>query len=96
MGPEVSETMGSTADIRSEPGHATDPRSSGRTWATGADVHHEGHGAGWVWGSGAGIVTVRFEGPLTAPGRVRTFRVDDPALVPADPPDWRVPGEAAC
>jgi DNA polymerase-4 len=96
MGREVSETLGSTPEVRSEPGHATDPRTSARTWATGADVHHESHGAGWVWGSGAGIVTVRFEGPLTPPGRVRTFRVDDPALGPAEPPDWRVPGEAAC
>jgi DNA polymerase-4 len=34
-------------------------------------------------------VTVRFEGPRTPPGPVRTLAADDPALHPADPPDWR-------
>lgn len=60
-----------------------------QTWTPGADVRHEEYGAGWVWGSGLGRVTVRFEGPLTEPGPVRTFRGDDPALSHADPPDWR-------
>jgi DNA polymerase-4 len=36
-------------------------------------------------------VTVRFEGPLIAPGPVHTLAADDPALQPADPPDWRMP-----
>ncbi|MFI8007269.1 DNA polymerase IV [Streptomyces sp. NPDC086010] len=58
---------------------------SGRRWAAGHDVRHEVHGHGWVQGSGVGRVTVRFEEPWTAPGRVRTFRVDDPELRPADP-----------
>ncbi|GAB3583728.1 DNA polymerase IV [Calidifontibacter terrae] len=57
--------------------------------APGADVHHELHGAGWVWGSGLGRVTVRFEGPTTGAGPIHTFRIDDPMLTPADPPDWR-------
>lgn len=59
-----------------------------RAWSTGQDVRHTEHGAGWVWGSGLGRVTVRFEGPTTGPGRIRTFATDDPALEPADPPDW--------
>jgi len=53
-----------------------------RQWAPGMDVVHAQHGAGWVWGSGVGRVTVRFETAHTAPGPVRTFRVDDPDLVP--------------
>ncbi|GAA4250289.1 DNA polymerase IV [Dactylosporangium darangshiense] len=57
-------------------------------WRTGADVRHDEHGAGWVWGSGLGRVTIRFEGPDTGPGPVRTFAADDPCLHPADPPDW--------
>lgn len=61
-------------------------------WRTGQDVLHEEHGAGWVWGSGLGRVTVRFEGPTTAPGPIRTFRADDPALEPGPPPDWRPTG----
>lgn len=59
-----------------------------RGWATGADVVHRRHGPGWVWGSGQSRVTVRFEGPLTGPGPVRTFAADDPDLSPADPPEW--------
>ena len=57
------------------------------TWRPGADVRHAELGAGWVWGSGRGRVTVRFEGPTTPPGPVRTFADDDPDLSPADPPD---------
>jgi DNA polymerase-4 len=53
---------------------------SPRTWAPGLDVTHDLHGAGWVWGSGLGRVTVRFETRETGPGPVRTFAVDDPAL----------------
>ncbi|WP_329279633.1 DNA polymerase IV [Streptomyces sp. NBC_01451] len=57
-----------------------------RHWTTGHDVRHADFGHGWVQGSGLGRVTVRFETPESEqPGRVRTFRTDDPALEPADP-----------
>ncbi|RFC76507.1 DNA polymerase IV [Streptomyces sp. AcE210] len=56
-----------------------------RRWVAGRDVRHEQFGHGWVQGSGLGRVTVRFETPYSEPGRVRTFRTDDPALVPAEP-----------
>lgn len=46
---------------------------------------HAEHGRGWVQGSGVGRVTVRFETPDSPPGRVRTFRIEDPALTPAEP-----------
>jgi len=52
-------------------------------WLPGADVWHRRHGAGWVWGSGLGRVTVRFETAESGPGPVRTFAVDDPELSPA-------------
>lgn len=58
------------------------------TWRPGQDVEHAEHGAGWVQGSGVGRVTVRFEGPHTPVGRVRTFADDDPDLSPAPPPRW--------
>lgn len=61
------------------------------SWRPGADVRHTTHGAGWVWGSGLGRVTVRFEGPGTPPGPVRTFADDDPDLSPADPPTVAAP-----
>ena len=57
-------------------------------WSPGQDVCHDEHGPGWVWGRGLGRVTVRFEGPGTPPGPVRTFRADDPALHTAEPPQW--------
>ncbi|AVH60089.1 MULTISPECIES: DNA polymerase IV [Streptomyces] len=56
-----------------------------RRWPAGHDVRHSEYGHGWVQGSGLGRVTVRFETPYSEPGRVRTFRTDDPALEPADP-----------
>jgi DNA polymerase-4 len=49
-------------------------------WTPGADVHHTAHGDGWVWGSGLGRVTVRFETRETLPGPVLTFAADDPQL----------------
>ena len=54
-------------------------------WVPGADVEHEEMGRGWVWGSGRGVVTVRFETAETGPGPVRTYAVDDPALTPWSP-----------
>ncbi|MEN3586332.1 DNA polymerase IV [Streptomyces sp. ZYX-F-203] len=56
-----------------------------RRWIPGHDVCHASLGPGWVQGSGLGRVTVRFERPDGEPGRVRTFRADDPALEPAEP-----------
>ncbi|MER6272893.1 DNA polymerase IV [Streptomyces sp900105755] len=57
-----------------------------RRWPAGHDVRHAQYGHGWVQGSGLGRVTVRFETPgAPGPGRVRTFRVDDPELEPAEP-----------
>ncbi|MFG2652008.1 DNA polymerase IV [Streptomyces sp. NPDC048436] len=64
-----------------------------RRWAAGHDVRHAEYGHGWVQGSGLGRVTVRFETPVSAPGRVRTFRTDDPALEPAEPLPLVAPSE---
>ena len=55
-------------------------------WLAGSDVVHSRLGPGWVWGSGLGRVTVRFETAETGPGPVRTFATDDPELSPAAPP----------
>lgn len=56
-----------------------------RRWPAGHDVRHTEYGHGWVQGSGLGRVTVRFETADSQPGRVKTFRTDDPALEPAEP-----------
>jgi len=68
---------------------ASAPVPADKRWWPGQDVRHDELGAGWVWGRGLGRVTVRFEGPTTPPGPVRTLAADDPMLQPADPPDWR-------
>jgi DNA polymerase IV len=56
------------------------PEHAARRWLTGADADHDDYGRGWVWGSGRGQVTIRFESRNTPPGPVRTFAIDDPAL----------------
>ena len=58
-----------------------------RGWAPGMDVVHTEHGRGWVWGSGRGVVTVRFETAETGPGRVLSMAADDDALSPYQPPE---------
>ncbi|MGN6252629.1 MAG: DNA polymerase IV [Marmoricola sp.] len=55
-------------------------RRRGDAWRPGQDVVHAEHGRGWVWGSGRGVVTVRFETAATGPGPVRSFPAEDPAL----------------
>ncbi|MEW1780288.1 DNA polymerase IV [Streptomyces sp. NPDC086777] len=65
---------------------AEEQEAAERRWPAGHDVRHAEYGHGWVQGSGLGRVTVRFETPGAAgPGRVRTFRVEDPELEPAEP-----------
>ena len=54
----------------------------GHGWYPGADVTHPEYGRGWVWGSGLGRVTVRFETRDSGPGPVRTFKADDQLLQP--------------
>lgn len=56
------------------------PSRDDRSYRPGNDVIHDDHGRGWVWGSGSGRVTVRFETAETGPGPVRTFAIEDPAL----------------
>ena len=77
-----------------EPEETPGPLTAEARWWPGQDVRHDELGAGWVWGRGLGRVTVRFEGPLTPPGPVRTLTSDDPALHPAEPPEWRVSAPA--
>ncbi|HEY9292112.1 MAG TPA: DNA polymerase IV [Microlunatus sp.] len=93
--PEVDhDAVEAEADVRDDP-RLADPRPSGGVdaeaaglhrsrrrldWPPGADIEHDDHGRGWVWGAGLGRVTVRFETADTPPGPVRTFADDDPAL----------------
>lgn len=67
-----------SADPARESTVATQRRRPG--WTPGMDVHHGQHGDGWVWGSGLGLVTVRFETRNSPPGPVRTMPADDPEL----------------
>lgn len=74
-------------DLFGEIGEEDDPSpptttlaSPARSWAPGMDVVHAEMGPGWVWGSGRGVVTVRFETRDTPVGPVRSYRADDPDL----------------
>ncbi len=73
-------------EVEPVPEAVVDAVSRRRIWAPGMDVRHEDHGRGWVWGSGIGRVTVRFETAETGPGPVMTLMADDPALTPWMPP----------
>lgn len=56
-------------------------RDRAPAYRPGEDVTHDEMGPGWVWGSGLGKVTVRFETAASErPGPVRTYAVDDPHL----------------
>ncbi len=89
---EMDDEVGATAAPKPVP-EATP--SASPQWRTGQDVRHTEGGPGWVWGAGRGVVTVRFEGPMTRPGPIRSYPLDDPDLAPADPPDWRGSGLGA-
>ncbi len=85
MGDDAAEED-DAADPRAEP-DAPPPARHRPGWAPGMDVVHEELGRGWVWGSGRGVVTVRFETAETPAGPVRSFPVDDAALTPWRPPE---------
>jgi len=64
-------------------------------WSPGMDVIHDEMGRGWVWGSGRGVVTVRFETAQTPAGPVRSYPIDDPALSAWRPEDPDSPADPA-
>lgn len=75
---------GAEEELAEEPARQ-EPVPAEHRWRPGHDVVHAELGHGWVQGSGLGRVTVRFETPDSEPGRVRTFRVEDPDLASAEP-----------
>jgi DNA polymerase-4 len=80
--------FGETTDEEDEPPPEVEvPHHSRRTWAPGMDVVHAEMGRGWVWGSGRGVVTVRFETAETPAGPVRSYAAEDPELSAWQPPE---------
>ncbi|WP_205474555.1 DNA polymerase IV [Nocardioides sp. SYSU D00038] len=76
----VQEDLFGETEDDDEPVAVELPPSSRPTWSPGMDVVHEEHGRGWVWGSGRGVVTVRFETAESPAGPVLSLPLDDPAL----------------
>jgi DNA polymerase-4 len=74
-------------DIPLEPPAAPHTEGAGRGDGLrhGKDVEHDVYGPGWVWGSGLGRVTVRFETAHTGPGPIHTFASDDAHLRRREP-----------
>ncbi len=62
---------------------AAPPESGG--WRVGDDVSHPDLGHGWVQGAGHGVMTVRFETRASGAGPTRTFPVQTPEIVKANP-----------
>ncbi|MEJ7629575.1 MAG: DNA polymerase IV [Nocardioidaceae bacterium] len=60
----------------------TEGARRGAGWRPGMDVEHDTYGRGWVWGSGLGRVTVRFETAESPVGPIHTFASDDARLRP--------------
>lgn len=89
--PDLDEAASASADPSAIPAVTlfgpVPVESTARRWLAGQDVQHAQRGQGWVQGAGVGRVTVRFEGPGTEPGRIGTFRADDPDLAPLDAAD---------
>lgn len=79
--------FGETPDEDDVPAELELPRTRSSTWSPGMDVVHREMGRGWVWGSGRGVVTVRFETAATPAGPVRSYAVDDPDLSAWQPPE---------
>ena len=80
--------LGTDLPVTGPPDRTFADRFPGRRnhgWQPGQDVWHADRGPGWVWGSGVGRVTVRFETAVSGPGPVATFAVDDDALAPYEP-----------
>jgi DNA polymerase-4 len=80
MDPAVADTVDTHAPV---PELAPEAGS----WRIGDDVSHSGFGHGWVQGAGHGVVSVRFETRASGPGVMRTFPVDNPELLKANPVD---------
>lgn len=82
-GAEEVREVETDATVTDEPAGEEHPVS----WRPTVDVHHAEFGHGWVQGTGAGVVSVRFETRSTGPGRARSLAADDPGLRLADPLD---------
>jgi DNA polymerase IV len=80
------ESEESAQDVEPDAPEVTAATTRRTSWGAGQDVVHDELGRGWVWGSGRGVVTVRFETAATPAGPVRSFAVDDPSLHPWLPP----------
>ncbi|MDR0847848.1 MAG: DNA polymerase IV [Propionibacteriaceae bacterium] len=84
---EAQEALFEVSAARSDESRVEIPsmvaRRSHTMYRPGDDVHHDVFGLGWVWGTGLGRVTVRFETATTGPGKIHTFALDDPDLKPA-------------
>jgi DNA polymerase IV len=78
------------AELADAPDHhvpVPQPASDAGGWRIGDDARHPEFGHGWVQGAGHGVVSVRFESRGSGPGVMRTFPIDHPDLVTANPVD---------
>ena len=68
FGETVDDEVEAASDLDLDAPSTAGAKTTTHTWAPGMDVEHAVMGRGWVWGSGRGVVTVRFETAETEPG----------------------------
>lgn len=83
--PDLEQQETILGDNTRVPVPALPPESGG--WRVGDDVSHPELGHGWVQGAGHGVMTVRFETRASGAGATRTFPVQTPEIVRANPVD---------
>lgn len=85
--PDLEQQEAEVADASHAQVPAPEPTPDAGGWRIGDDVRHPEFGHGWVQGAGHGVVSVRFETRGSGPGVMRTFRIDHPDLLKANPVD---------
>ncbi|MBB3606734.1 DNA polymerase-4 [Mycolicibacterium sp. BK556] len=85
--PDLDQLGGEVADTVDTHLPVPAPVPDAGAWRIGDDVHHPELGHGWVQGAGHGVVSVRFETRGSGPGVMRTFPIEMPELVKANPVD---------
>lgn len=87
VGTTTDTTDTDTDTTTGTPPTVTEAADTAPAWRIGDDVAHPEFGHGWVQGAGHGVMTVRFETRSTGPGPARTFPIDTPDIVRANPVD---------
>ncbi len=85
--PDLEQQEAEVVDTPDTPAPTPERAPDAGGWRIGDDVRHPEFGHGWVQGAGHGVVSVRFETRGSGPGVMRTFPINHPELLKANPVD---------